>query len=225
MENTLKELDIYQNGEIYIQSFSSMLPPIILDPKPKENILDMCAAPGGKTTQLAAISGNKAYITACERNPIRSEKLKYNIERQGAKGISVIIKDARELDDFLKFDKILLDAPCSGSGTLYLEDKEIDKTFTEELIKKSVRRQISLIKKAIRLLKPGGELVYSTCSILKEENENVVKQILDNNVQVIPIELDDTIPYLHTTIDGTVCVMPTKVFEGFFVAKIKKLNL
>ncbi len=84
-EEKITNTYIYQNGEIYLQSLSSMLPAIILNPQEKENILDMCAAPGGKTTQMAALSNNKAFITACEKNHIRAERLKYNIEKQGAK--------------------------------------------------------------------------------------------------------------------------------------------
>ena len=224
MEKALEKIKLYQNGEIYIQSLSSMIPPIVLDPKPRDNILDMCAAPGGKTTEIAALSDNKAFITACERNPIRAEKLKYNIEKQGTKGTTVMVKDSRDLDDCLKFDKILLDAPCSGSGTLYIENQNSCESFTKELIEKSIKRQTSLIKKAIKLLKPEGELVYSTCSILKEENEDIVNQILNNDVKIIPVILDDSIPLLPTTIKGTICIMPNKIYEGFFVAKIKKLR-
>ena len=223
MEKQLQELDIYKNGEIYLQSLSSMLPPIILEPKPKENILDMCAAPGGKTTQIAAMAGNKAFITACERNTIRVERLKYNIQLQGCKGVSIINRDARDLDDFLKFDKILLDAPCSGSGTIYSGNKNLDKSFTRELINKSVKTQIALIKKAINLLKPGGELVYSTCSILKEENENIINSVLHKGVELMPITIDSSITLLPVSINGTVCVMPCKLYEGFFVAKFKKI--
>lgn len=83
-EKDIQELEIYNNGEIYLQSLSSMLPPIVLNPKQNMDILDMCAAPGGKTTELAAISNNEAHITACEMNNIRLERLKYNIEKQGA---------------------------------------------------------------------------------------------------------------------------------------------
>ena len=111
-EKDLQELDIYKNGEIYLQSLSSMLPPIVLEPKEESDILDMTAAPGGKATQLAALTNNKANITACEMNSIRAERLKYNIEKQGA-SCYVMIKDARNIDDFFKFDQILLDAPCS----------------------------------------------------------------------------------------------------------------
>ena len=106
-----------------MQSLSSMLPPIILNPKEKENILDMAAAPGSKTTQIASITNNNSYITACEINNIRAERLKYNIEKQGVNCAFVMVKDARKLDDFFSFDKILLDAPCSGSGTISLKNE------------------------------------------------------------------------------------------------------
>ena len=112
-EDEIRNLDLYKNGEIYLQSLSSMLPPIILEPKEKESILDMAAAPGGKTTQIAALTNNKATITACEFNKIRAEKLKYNIEKQGATSCYVMITDSRKLDNFFSFDRILLDAPCS----------------------------------------------------------------------------------------------------------------
>ena len=121
-EKEIEKLDIYENGEIYLQSLSSMLPPIILEPKEKENILDMTAAPGGKTTQMAAITNNNAMITACEMNNIRFERLKYNLEKQGATSVYAMMTDARKMDDFFSFDKILLDAPCSGSGTINIKD-------------------------------------------------------------------------------------------------------
>ena len=99
-ENEIRELDIYNNGEIYLQSLSSMMPVVILEPQQEENILDMAAAPGGKTTQIAAETMNKAFITACEKNKIRAERLNYNIEKQGARKITVLMQDARNLDDY-----------------------------------------------------------------------------------------------------------------------------
>ncbi len=222
-EKELQELGIYQDGQIYLQSLSSMIPAIVLNPQQKENILDMCAAPGGKTTQIASISQNQAYITACERNPIRAEKLKYNIQKQGCKGTIVMTKDARELDELLSFDKILLDAPCSGSGTINLEDEKISQYFTKELISKSIKTQMTLLRKAIKLLKPGGELVYSTCSILKEENENIVQQVISENktLKIMPIEMN-SIPTLPCTLNGALIVKPNEEYEGFFIVKIKK---
>ena len=225
-EKILEELDIYKNGEIYIQNLSSMLPPIILDPKPNEDILDMCAAPGGKTTELTSLSNNEANITAYEMNKIRAEKLKYNLEKQGATRVSIIEKDSRKIDNFFSFDKILLDAPCSGSGTLIEEND--NSNFTQELINKSIKSQTTLLQKAFRILKKDHILVYSTCSILKEENEEIIKKILENkNAQILPIDINGRfkdIPKLPTTIEGTLCIKPTDIYEGFFVAVIKKTN-
>lgn len=225
-QNVIEELDIYKNGEIYIQSLSSMLPAIILDPKEGEDILDMTAAPGGKTTQIASIVNNKANITACEMNNIRFERLKYNIEKQGAR-VFAMQKDSRKIEDFFSFDKILLDAPCSGSGTLIIYDNKIEKYFTEKLIEKSIKAQSSLLRKATKLIKAGKELVYSTCSILDVENENIVNEILkDNNFEIVPIKFDgmEDLPLLPTKIKGTLCIMPNELYEGFFVAKIKRMK-
>lgn len=220
-EEDLRKLDMYENGEIYMQSLSSMLPPIVLEPKEKENILDMTAAPGGKTTQMSAMTDNKSYITACEKNKIRAERLKYNLQKQGAKMVNVMQEDARKLSDYFSFDKILLDAPCSGSGT----ENVLNAKFTEELIERSVKTQEELLKKALKILKPGGEMVYSTCSILKQENEDLLKKFLKKSkIEIVPIDLPDEIPMLPTTLEGTVCVCPTEIYEGFFVAKIKKLS-
>lgn len=222
----IQDLDIYKEGKIYLQSLSSMIPALIVNPMEKENILDMCSAPGGKTTQMSALSENKAMITACEKNKIRAERLKYNLEKQGATRVGIMTKDARYLDNFFTFDKILLDAPCSGSGTLSINDNNIEKIFTKELITRSVKTQIELLKKAIKILKNGGEIIYSTCSILKEENEKVIEKILKyENIKLVPIDKTQfkNILLLPTNIEGVICIMPTKKYEGFFVAKLKKI--
>lgn len=224
-EAKIQELEAFKEGKIYLQSLSSMLPPIILEPKENSDILDMAAAPGGKTTQMAAISNNKSHITACERNAIRAEKLKYNIEKQGASCVFCMVKDSREIDDFFSFDQILLDAPCSGSGTLDLQNEKLNKYFTETLIEKSVKTQKQLLNKAIKILKKGSEMVYSTCSILQEENEEVIQSFLKTGkVEIVPIEIEKlgNLPVLPTSIKGTLCLMPNEYFEGFFVAKLKK---
>ncbi len=224
-EDTLKELEVYKKGEIYLQSLSSMLPPIVLEPKENTDILDMCAAPGGKTTELASLTNNNANITACELNKIRIEKLKYNIEKQGATSVYIMQEDSRKINDFFSFDNILLDAPCSGSGTLNVENVNLEKTFTEKQLEKSQKAQLELLSKAVKILKQGQEMVYSTCSILSKENEEIVSKILKNNkVEIVPIEFKgkEELPLLPTKIAGTLCVMPTKLYEGFFIAKIRK---
>lgn len=225
-EKTIQEMEIYKNGKIYLQSLSSMLPPIILEPKEGTDILDMAAAPGGKTTQIAALTNNKAHITACEKNKIRAERLKYNVDKQGATCVFIMPKDARFIDDFFSFDQILLDAPCSGSGTLDYNDANVEKYFTEQLIERSSKTQKTLLSKAIKLLKPGHEMVYSTCSILDCENEDVVSSVIKNgNIEIVPINIEgmEELPILPTKISGTLCVKPTELYEGFFVAKIKRL--
>lgn len=226
IENDIRNLEMYEKGEIYLQSLSSMLPPIILNPKQNMDILDMCAAPGGKTTQMAALSENKAHITACEMNHIRMERLKYNIEKQGASSVYVMQKDARTIDDFFSFDSVLLDAPCSGSGTLNINDSKLEKTFTINLINKCKNAQLQLLEKALKVLKHGREMVYSTCSILACENEEILKNALKSKkVEIVPINFEgiENLPLLPTTIKGTLCVCPNELYEGFFIAKIKKI--
>lgn len=224
-ESVIRELDIYKNGEIYLQSLSSMIPAIILDPKIGADILDMAAAPGGKTTQIATLTNNSANITACELNKIRAERLKYNIEKQGATSVYIMEKDARNINDFFSFNQILLDTPCSGSGTININNSKLKEIFTEKLVKKSKESQLALLNKAIKILKPEGEMIYSTCSILKEENEENINQMLSKyNIEIIPIDLTkyNNIPILPTNILGTVCICPDELYEGFFIAKIKK---
>lgn len=225
-ENDIRKMNMYTNGEVYLQSLSSMIPVIVLEPKPGENILDMAAAPGGKTTQISAITNNQALITASEKNKIRADRLRYNLEKQGAIGVNILNTDASHLDSFFSFDRILLDAPCSGSGTINLNNEKDMKFFNEELINRSVKIQFELLKKAIQILKPGHEMVYSTCSILKEENEENIKKILKNNkVELIPINRDKfkDIEILSTDLPETITVTPTEKYEGFFVAKLRKI--
>lgn len=224
-EEELRKLVIYENGEIYLQSLSSMLPAVILEPKEAEDILDMTAAPGGKTTQIAAITNNHANITACEMNRVRADRLKYNVEKQGASSVVVLKEDSRNLSNYFAFDQILLDAPCSGSGTIRLDDERTYKNFSEKLVEKSMKSQMQLLKKALSILKPGHEMIYSTCSILKKENEEILNKVLKQmNAQIVPIHMGEieNIPLLPTKILGTLCVCPNEYYDGFFIAKIRK---
>ena len=226
-EQEVRRLAAYEKGEIYLQSLSSMLPPLVLSPAAGESVLDMAAAPGGKTTQMAALSGNMASITACERNKIRAGRLRYNIEKQGASRVCMMIEDARKLDDFFSFDKILLDAPCSGSGTLEVCRQNSKNRLDKELLKRCSRLQEELLLKALKLLKPGHEMVYSTCSVLAEENEQVVKRVLSKTkAEIVPVDRErfSGVLQLPVSLAGTMCICPDSFYEGFFVAKIKRLQ-
>ena len=221
----IKNSSLFLNGNIYLQSLSSQLPPIILSPNENSDILDMTAAPGGKTTQIAAITNNKCNITACEMHANRAQRLKFNIEKQGVTCANVMVTDARKLESYFSFDKILLDAPCSGSGTFDLTNPKTYSGFTNTLIKKSMSAQTALLDKAISVLKVGGELVYSTCSVLPKENDEIVKKVLSkHNCEIVPIdnEIRKNLPLLPCSLKDAICVCPTDEYEGFFVAKIKK---
>lgn len=237
-DQALWDLPIYQEGKIYLQSLSSMLPPLALGAQAGIDILDMCAAPGGKTTQLAALGGSGCHITACEMHAPRAEKLEYNLRKLGASNVVVMRTDARRLDEFFRFDRILLDAPCSGSGTLHVGDPKLHARFTPKLIQKSRKAQSALLDKALCLLKPGGTLVYSTCSVLACENEEIVRGALDRVAKakrrtevfkVEPVTLPGTpdlacLPTLPTTLEGALCICPTERYEGFFMAKIRRVK-
>ena len=217
-------LPLYARGEVYMQSLSSMLPPLLLGAQPGENVLDMAAAPGGKTTQIAALTGNGAMITACERNAARCERLRFNLERQGAQRVTVMNIDARQLDDLFAFDRILLDAPCSGSGTVQLLESSRAR-FDRETLARVGKTQEALLRKALRLLRPGHEMVYSTCSILEAENEALLRRVLPGaQAELVPIDAAafPGVPLLPTTLPGALCVMPDARYEGFFAARIRK---
>ena len=226
-EDAVQQLPAYEAGAMYLQSLSSMMPALVLAPRKGESVLDMAAAPGGKTTQMAALSGNGALITACEKNKIRAERLQFNLDRQGASRVNVMCTDARQLNDLFRFDKVLLDAPCTGSGTILIEEGEPERRMTADWVAKTAKTQKALLKKALTLLSAGHEMVYSTCSILREENEDVLKAVIPGmNAEIVPIDpamlgLTDA-QLLPVSIPGVVCVKPTAMHEGFFVAKIRK---
>ena len=224
-EDAVQALPMYDRGDVYLQNLSAMIPPLVLMPRGGETVLDMAAAPGGKTTQMAALSGNQALITACEKNTVRAQRLQYNLDKQGARRVNVMNEDARRLDDLFSFDKILLDAPCSGSGTVLLTEGEPQRRMTADWLKKIVATQTAMLQKALKLLSPGHEMVYSTCSIFRMENEDVVSKVLARmNAEVLPIEHEMLrhLPQLPVSIPGTLCVRPDETHEGFFVARIRK---
>jgi len=177
-------------GYYYVQEVSSMLPVIALEPKENEFIFDMCAAPGSKTTQLAAYMKNKGTIMANELKMDRIRILSSNTERCGASNVLISRKDCIALSSKLskaglKFDKILLDAPCSGEGTL----RSSPRTFliwNLKVVKKLAREQKKMLAFALKALKKGGILIYSTCTHAPEENEEVVNFALDN----FPVRLE-----------------------------------
>jgi len=169
-------------GYYYIQEIASMLPILALNPKPEEKILDLCASPGSKTTQIAAKMENKGVLIANEVSLGRIKILASNLERCGVSNAIITKKEGAALCGTFKrkkmlFDKILVDAPCSGEGTLRSSPKTY-KMWNINTVKKLSRIQKSLFASAFEILKVGGEIVYSTCTHAPEENEEVINSMM-----------------------------------------------
>ncbi len=217
-ESRIRDLDIYKDGKVYLQSLSSMMPPLYLDLEEKSSILDMAASPGGKTSEICALMNNNISVTACEVNPIRLDRLKFNLDKLGCKNVATLKVDARNLDQYFSFDNILLDSPCSGSGTI--EESNFSK-INEKLVTNITKTQEALLRKALSVLKSGKTMIYSTCSILKCENEEIINKMMKEfDIEIVPLETEfETLP---SSIDGVLTIIPSEETEGFFIAKIKK---
>ena len=224
----------YLQGYYYLQESASQLPVTILNPLPNELILDMCAAPGGKTTQIAAMMQNTGTIIALDTANKRLSSLKNNLERLGVKNTIVYKKDARFARDLkLSFDKILLDAPCSGN---FANDDNWFLSKTIDGIKERARLQKELLKEAIGVLKVNGILIYSTCSLEPEENELNINWLINkfkDKIRIEELNIDIGVPGI-TNIFGTELnpeVKKSRRFwphlthtQGFFICKIRKVK-
>jgi NOL1/NOP2/sun family putative RNA methylase len=241
IENTLNPGEIgkateHLLGYYYVQEVSSMLPALALEPKPNELVLDLCAAPGSKTTQMAAMMNNSGTIIANDKDIGRILILASNLERCGCTNAVITRNDAVQLCERLaktniKFDKILLDLPCSGEGTI----RSSPKTFLMwniKMINKLSRLQRKIASSAVQLLKPDGTLVYSTCTHSPEENEEVVSFLVERfNMQVEKINLPvkcrpglqewEGEKFQEGTENSCRIYPQDNDTEGFFVAKLR----
>lgn len=230
-ENDLKKLDIYKEGKIYLQSISSMIPPIVLNPKENDKVLDLTAAPGSKTTQMAAMMNNKGSILANEIDKIRYERLRYNLNMQNVIIAETINKDGVLIGDLFKeeFDKVLLDAPCSGEGRFKIDDKDTYSKWSLKMKKELSKLQKELLESATKACKKGGKIVYSTCTLNKSEDEEIVDYAIKElglELEEIDLKIKNTIhgntKGLDKSIDKTIKIIPNKNTEGFYVARFIK---
>jgi len=218
-------------GYIYIQDPASMIPPLVLRPQPGDTVLDMCAAPGSKTTQMAALMNNEGVIVANDVAHQRLAALGINIQRMGVLNAIVTQNQGQRITGI--FDKILLDAPCSATGTIRRSGSSL-RMWSLPALQRISSLQRTLLGRSWKLLKPGGVMVYSTCSLEPEENEMVVHEFVSKNVDasVIPFELKISSPGTLTSFEGVTFLDEVKnclrIFpqdndcEGFFVAKLQK---
>ncbi|MFA5059563.1 MAG: RsmB/NOP family class I SAM-dependent RNA methyltransferase [Candidatus Omnitrophota bacterium] len=239
LQDTLpKDLDttqILQKGLAYIQSLSSMLPVLALNPQPSENVLDMCAAPGSKTTQIASHMNNQGSIVALDAVRDRCYKLRSVISLLGVSIADVKFLDARKFKTNMLFDKILVDASCSAEGRFSTLEPKTLAYWSPRKIKEMVHKQRGILLAASRLLKSGGSLVYSTCTFSPEENEGVIDWFLrktKENFKVEEIQMDFVPRYpsllswgqkdFRKEVKNCLRVLPTKDMEGFFITKLVK---
>ncbi|MEM5854845.1 MAG: RsmB/NOP family class I SAM-dependent RNA methyltransferase [Candidatus Aenigmatarchaeota archaeon] len=225
-ENISKTLE-YFLGYYFIQDASSLVPPLVLNPLPGESVLDLCAAPGSKTTFMVELMKNEGLIVAVDINPKRLKALSFNLQKIGAMNVIVLEHDGRKPLD-IEFDKVLVDAPCSGSGTLKIS------CWGEKILSRLSNVQKQLLKSASQMVKKDGCIVYSTCSIDPEENEAVV----DFAVKKLGLEVEEVeVPGLNyrkglkeygkfkfsNEVEKCIRFYPfDNKTEGFFVCKLRK---
>lgn len=219
-------------GYIYVQEAASMLPPIALDPKPGELVLDMCASPGSKSSQMAAMMEGTGLLVCNDYKGLRVMPLAINLQRIGTTNAIVTIMGGQRIKNLL-FDKILVDAPCSGTGTIRKSLKTL-RMWNENVVKRLASTQKQLIEQAFSLLKPGGVMVYSTCTLEPEEDEGIVSFLLEKyeNAKTLPINIDIKRRETMTEFDGKIfhegVKNALKIWpqdndtEGFFVCLIQK---
>jgi NOL1/NOP2/sun family putative RNA methylase len=224
------------NGLYYMQGLSSMIPPIVLNPSGDDVVLDLCAAPGSKTTQLAALMGNRGTIAANEISMERLKVLAYNIDRMNVVNTGIVHTKGEWLSKRYSsyFDKVLVDAPCSGLGIIQKKG-EVNNWWSVERANNLGELQLKLLVGAVKMTKPGGEIVYSTCTLAVEENEAVIDKVLQKYpVELVEIELPVAAHDAFTEYEGLKFsseirkgkrIIPWEArSDGFFIVKLRKVD-
>lgn len=234
----LTESSAVADGRIYIQGIASMLAPLALDPQPGEAVLDLCAAPGGKTLMLAAMMENTGTLNAVEPGKTRFFKLRANLERAGATMVKTYLTDGRSVGRKTpaRFDRVLVDAPCAGEAMFTMRDPASFADWSEKKVQRCARVQKALLRAALSAVKPGGWVLYCTCSMSVAENEGVVSHTLGklgDSVAAEPIEglPVSTMPALSTWrgkafdagVARAVRVLPAATHDAFFLARLRRL--
>lgn len=223
------ETRLYKDGWCYVQSLSSMLPPLILNPKKGERILDLCAAPGSKTSQIASMMENTGEIIANDASHTRIYRLDANLTHLGVTNATIIRSVGQGLWQRYPeyFDKTLIDVPCSMEGRIRINDPRTYADWSVKKVKHLQETQKFLLRSGISATKPGGIIVYSTCTLSKQENEDVIAWILkkeQGRVALEDVSLDG-VPWIPGIgMPEAKKIFPSAEFEGFFIAKLRKLS-
>ncbi len=212
----------HEAGVYYLQEASAMSAVALLDPQPGERICDLCAAPGGKTTQIAGRMMGQGFLLCNEWSPKRSKILGRNIERMGVANALVTNETADRLAARLPgfFDRVLIDAPCSGEGMFRKEEAAVT-DWSQETVEMCARRQAEILDAGAELVRPGGRLVYSTCTFAPEENEQTVAAFLERHPDYEPEAVDA--PWFTPAGEGQFRLWPHKLLgEGHFAAVLRR---
>ncbi|HSW89262.1 MAG TPA: RsmB/NOP family class I SAM-dependent RNA methyltransferase [Patescibacteria group bacterium] len=215
---------LLNQGHFYIQSLSSMIPALVLDSKNTDHVLDICAAPGSKTSQIAALMHNEGFIIANDSSRERIFKLKDNLARLGVTNTQSINKPGQILFKGVvePFDKVLVDVPCSMEGRFQSDDPKTWADWSPKKVKRLSEEQKGILRSAVRCTTAGGTIVYSTCTLSPEENEEVIEWILTKeDITLEPIHIKNLATEAGL-LKNTVRIFPSEDFEGFFIAKLKK---
>ena len=214
----------HEAGVYYLQEASAMAPVALLDPQPGERICDLCAAPGGKTTQIAGRMLGQGFLLCNEINPKRAKILSRNIERMAVPNGLVTNEHPANLAKRFAgfFDRVLVDAPCSGEGMFRKEEAAVT-DWSQETVEMCARRQAEILHSAAEMVRPGGRLVYSTCTFAPEEDEQAVAAFLQTHPDFEP-EILET-PWFVPVENGGHRMWPHKLLgEGHFAAVLKKAD-
>ena len=212
----------HEAGVYYLQEASAMAPVALLDPKPGERVCDLCAAPGGKTTQIAGRMLGRGFLVCNEINPKRAKILSRNIERMGVANALVTNEHPETLASRFPgfFDRVLVDAPCSGEGMFRKEEAAVT-DWSQETVQMCARRQREILDSAARLVRPGGRLVYSTCTFAPEEDEETVAAFLEAHPEFTPEPVEA--PWFVPGENASYRMWPHKLLgEGHFAAVLRK---
>jgi len=212
----------HEAGVYYLQEASAMAPVMLLDPQPGEKICDLCSAPGGKTTQIAGRMQGEGFLLCNEWSPKRAKILSRNIERMGVANALVTNEPTENLAVRLPgfFDRVLVDAPCSGEGMFRKEEAAVT-DWSQETVEMCARRQKEILHNAAALVRPGGRLVYSTCTFAPEEDEQAVAQFLADHPEFTPEVIEA--PWFVPVENGGHRLWPHKLLgEGHFAAVLRK---
>ena len=222
----IEDNQLFKEGLITVQDESAMLVAPLLDLKEGDKVLDLCAAPGGKTTHIAELLANSGEVSAFDLHENKLSLIEENAKRLGLNNIVCKAMDATKLNsDYISYgDKVLIDVPCSGLGIIR-KKPEIKWNKTRQQLKDLVPIQREIMENAWQYLKPGGTLVYSTCTLNKEENEENLKWFLSkhNDVEIEKIYIGNNNNFIYNG-DGSLTILPNDSMDGFFIGKIKKIK-